>query len=328
MVAWLRGRRFRRADAFAEGASPCRADRRHGANRRLNARRRPLSRLSWALIRSNKKTAAQPLLTRAVLLNPSDAETRRELAGVLAAANRTDEALRFYKGLSLDPATRSQLAWLHCQKKDFAGAADECRTAVAETGRSKTDPATGGHSQLEGRPSRRDRAFRETAKRTVRRRDRSGSHRGNNSLERRCGRRRSTSHRIARSELQSPDALEVVRRRRRRCENDESLGAQDCRTSRRPAVGPRFRRSCVPQSPRLDAPSQQENSVRWTVARPRGCAADQGTETRCGSRGRFLRGRSWTSRTPAAAIFAAGRGRFTATGDDPRVAFRLARRRT
>lgn len=91
-----------------------------------------LSRLSWALIRSNKKAAAQPLLTRAALLNPTDAETRRELAGVLAAANRTDEALQFYKGLSLDPATRSQLAWLHCQKKDFAGAADECRTALLQ----------------------------------------------------------------------------------------------------------------------------------------------------------------------------------------------------
>jgi tetratricopeptide (TPR) repeat protein/cellulose synthase/poly-beta-1,6-N-acetylglucosamine synthase-like glycosyltransferase len=91
-----------------------------------------LSRLSWALIRSGKKPAALPLLTRAVQLNPTDADIRKELAGVLAAAERTDEALQFYKGLSLDPQTRSQLAWLHCQKKDFAAGADECREALLQ----------------------------------------------------------------------------------------------------------------------------------------------------------------------------------------------------
>ena len=92
-----------------------------------------LSRLAWVLVRGNRKAAAQPLLTRAVVLNPPEPEVRRELAGVLAAAGRTDDALRFYKGLSLDPATRSQLAWLYCQKKDFAGAAEECRAALLKT---------------------------------------------------------------------------------------------------------------------------------------------------------------------------------------------------
>jgi tetratricopeptide (TPR) repeat protein/cellulose synthase/poly-beta-1,6-N-acetylglucosamine synthase-like glycosyltransferase len=91
-----------------------------------------LSRLSWALIRAKRTAVAQPLLTRAVLLDPKEPDARRELAGVLAAAARTDEAVRFYKGLSLDPVTRSQLAWLHCQKKDFAGAADECRAALLQ----------------------------------------------------------------------------------------------------------------------------------------------------------------------------------------------------
>lgn len=52
-----------------------------------------LSRLAWIMLRLNEPARAHPLLTRAVAANPEKPSTRKELAGVLAAADRRLEAI-------------------------------------------------------------------------------------------------------------------------------------------------------------------------------------------------------------------------------------------
>jgi tetratricopeptide (TPR) repeat protein len=54
---------------------------------------RALSRLAWVMIRLNEPARAHPLLTRAVAANPPQPAVRKELAGVLAAADRRAEAI-------------------------------------------------------------------------------------------------------------------------------------------------------------------------------------------------------------------------------------------
>jgi tetratricopeptide (TPR) repeat protein len=52
-----------------------------------------MSRLAWVMIRLNEPAKAHPLLTRAVAANPEQPAMRKELAGVLAAADRRAEAI-------------------------------------------------------------------------------------------------------------------------------------------------------------------------------------------------------------------------------------------
>lgn len=54
---------------------------------------RAMSRLAWVMIRLNEPARAHPLLTRAVAANPQQPAVRKELAGVLAAADRRVEAI-------------------------------------------------------------------------------------------------------------------------------------------------------------------------------------------------------------------------------------------
>jgi len=54
---------------------------------------RTLSRLAWIMLRIKEPARAHPLLTRAVAANPDQPATRKELAGVLAAADRRLEAI-------------------------------------------------------------------------------------------------------------------------------------------------------------------------------------------------------------------------------------------
>ena len=54
---------------------------------------RRLSRLAWVMIRLNQPAKANALLTRAVASNPPQPAVRKELAGVLAAAARRQEAI-------------------------------------------------------------------------------------------------------------------------------------------------------------------------------------------------------------------------------------------
>ena len=52
-----------------------------------------LSRLAWIMLRLDEPARAHPLLTRAVAANPEHPATRKELAGVLARADRRVEAI-------------------------------------------------------------------------------------------------------------------------------------------------------------------------------------------------------------------------------------------
>jgi predicted Zn-dependent protease len=91
-----------------------------------------LARLAWVLQRLKETDRARVLLDRAVAVRPPGPAARKELAGVLAAAGRSREALRLYEGLPLDLADRYRLAALHAAVKDFAAAADQCRAILRE----------------------------------------------------------------------------------------------------------------------------------------------------------------------------------------------------
>jgi cellulose synthase/poly-beta-1,6-N-acetylglucosamine synthase-like glycosyltransferase/tetratricopeptide (TPR) repeat protein len=84
-----------------------------------------LSRFSWVLVRANKFAAAKPLLDQAVALQPADPEMRRELAGVLAKAERFKEAIALLEGLKLRNDERLLLARLYSGAKEF-DAAERC----------------------------------------------------------------------------------------------------------------------------------------------------------------------------------------------------------
>jgi cellulose synthase/poly-beta-1,6-N-acetylglucosamine synthase-like glycosyltransferase/tetratricopeptide (TPR) repeat protein len=89
-----------------------------------------LTRLAWVLHRRRESARARLLLDRALALGPKGPAARKELAGVLAAAGRTKEALAMYLGLSLDLADRYRLAGLYAAAKDFASAEEQCRAIL------------------------------------------------------------------------------------------------------------------------------------------------------------------------------------------------------
>jgi tetratricopeptide (TPR) repeat protein/cellulose synthase/poly-beta-1,6-N-acetylglucosamine synthase-like glycosyltransferase len=91
-----------------------------------------LARLAWVLQRVKQAEKAGPLLARALALQPADAAARKELAGVLAAAGRTKDALRLYEGLALDVDDHYRLAALHASDKDFEAAERQCRALLQE----------------------------------------------------------------------------------------------------------------------------------------------------------------------------------------------------
>jgi tetratricopeptide (TPR) repeat protein len=69
-----------------------------------------LSRLAWVMLRLKETSKGEKLLDRALALKPEEPTVRRELAGVLAAAGRHEEARRLYDGLKLTFADRYRLA--------------------------------------------------------------------------------------------------------------------------------------------------------------------------------------------------------------------------
>jgi cellulose synthase/poly-beta-1,6-N-acetylglucosamine synthase-like glycosyltransferase/tetratricopeptide (TPR) repeat protein len=86
-----------------------------------------LSRLAWSLHRLKEPTLCNKVLDRALAQRPTSATTRKELAGVLAAAGRYKDALALYQGLPLDAEERRHLARLYEAASDFAGAAAQYR---------------------------------------------------------------------------------------------------------------------------------------------------------------------------------------------------------
>jgi predicted Zn-dependent protease len=91
-----------------------------------------LARLAWALQRLQESERAGTLLDRAVAMKPADPATRRELAGVLAAAGKTKDALQMYEGLPLSLEDRYRLSVLYAAAKDFAAAEKQCRAILSE----------------------------------------------------------------------------------------------------------------------------------------------------------------------------------------------------
>ena len=89
-----------------------------------------LARLAWVLIDEGLPGPVNALLDRAEALAKSSATTladRRELAGVLAAANRGERALALFGGEELRPQDHYALANIHASVKQFRKAIDECR---------------------------------------------------------------------------------------------------------------------------------------------------------------------------------------------------------
>jgi tetratricopeptide (TPR) repeat protein/cellulose synthase/poly-beta-1,6-N-acetylglucosamine synthase-like glycosyltransferase len=91
-----------------------------------------LSRLAWVLMKGSDEQTANRLLDAAVALKPKDPEARKELGGVLAAANRVAEAFKMYEGLTLEGDDRFRLIGLHSAARDFVRAEEECRKIVRE----------------------------------------------------------------------------------------------------------------------------------------------------------------------------------------------------
>jgi predicted Zn-dependent protease/cellulose synthase/poly-beta-1,6-N-acetylglucosamine synthase-like glycosyltransferase len=91
-----------------------------------------LSRLAWVLHREGHSAQAGPLLEQATALKPQDPKVRRELAGVLVAAGRTEAGLRLFEGLTLTLEDRHQLVVLHAAARQFGEAEKHCRAILQE----------------------------------------------------------------------------------------------------------------------------------------------------------------------------------------------------
>jgi cellulose synthase/poly-beta-1,6-N-acetylglucosamine synthase-like glycosyltransferase/predicted Zn-dependent protease len=92
-----------------------------------------LTRLAWILIEHVRDPkGAEVLLDRALSLHPKRPERRKELAGVLAAARRYQEALQLYDGLTLDLDDRLQLGRIQAGAEDFAAAAGQCQLVLKQ----------------------------------------------------------------------------------------------------------------------------------------------------------------------------------------------------
>jgi predicted Zn-dependent protease/cellulose synthase/poly-beta-1,6-N-acetylglucosamine synthase-like glycosyltransferase len=94
-----------------------------------------LSRLAWVLHRLKETPKVERLLDRALALRPTDPAVRRELAGVLAAAGRPEEARHLYDGLKRTFADYYRLAEIDIAARHYEDAEKE----VAEILRARPD---------------------------------------------------------------------------------------------------------------------------------------------------------------------------------------------
>jgi cellulose synthase/poly-beta-1,6-N-acetylglucosamine synthase-like glycosyltransferase/predicted Zn-dependent protease len=89
-----------------------------------------LARLSWVLHRARQPKLASTFFDKAVALQSPDPAVRRELAGALAAAGKTKQALALYEGLRLTDKDRFRMAYILAAEKDFDGAEKLCRAIL------------------------------------------------------------------------------------------------------------------------------------------------------------------------------------------------------
>ena len=80
------------------------------------------------MVREKRPDLAEPFLNRALALKPTAPGERRELAGVLAAAGRSDRALQLLSSADATPEDYLQLAYLMSGRKDFRAAEKAART--------------------------------------------------------------------------------------------------------------------------------------------------------------------------------------------------------
>ena len=88
------------------------------------------ARVALALRAAGEAVKSEKLFDRAAKDAPRDPRARRMLAGVLAAAGRTEAAFKLFDGLDPEPADKLQFAYLHAAKKDFAAAETAVRAFV------------------------------------------------------------------------------------------------------------------------------------------------------------------------------------------------------
>ncbi len=86
-----------------------------------------LSRLAWVLLKGSDRELADKLLSAAMALKPKEPADRKELGGVLAAAERVAEAFQMYEGLTLEGDDRFRIIGLYSASRDFGHAEEECR---------------------------------------------------------------------------------------------------------------------------------------------------------------------------------------------------------
>jgi cellulose synthase/poly-beta-1,6-N-acetylglucosamine synthase-like glycosyltransferase/predicted Zn-dependent protease len=91
-----------------------------------------LTQLAWVLHRIHETEKAGALLDRALALRPQEPALRRELAGVLSAAGRNQEALHLYDGLTLTAEDHRQLASICAADQDFVAAERHCRAVLQD----------------------------------------------------------------------------------------------------------------------------------------------------------------------------------------------------
>ena len=90
-----------------------------------------LTRLAWVLWEHVKDAGrATTVLDKAVALPAGEPAARKELAGVLAAAKRFDEALTQYDGLTLGPDERLGLARIYAAAGRFPQAIEQCKEVL------------------------------------------------------------------------------------------------------------------------------------------------------------------------------------------------------
>ncbi len=86
-----------------------------------------LAQLGYVLHRLEEFDQSSAVLQRALDLDPNDASTRRQLAGVLVALNKPDDALKLLQGRENSLDAHIMMVDVYAAAKDYASAERECR---------------------------------------------------------------------------------------------------------------------------------------------------------------------------------------------------------
>ena len=91
-----------------------------------------LAQLGWVLHRLEAFDQSSAVLQRALELDPNDAGTRRQLAGVLVAMGKADEALKLLQGRENSLDAHVMMVDAYSAAKDFTNAERECRDLLKD----------------------------------------------------------------------------------------------------------------------------------------------------------------------------------------------------